>query len=61
VKRLKETFSVTELVRNGNRIKPPIKECSRILLVSSSEEPDEGKLQVRFCEGERQECMVCAY
>ena len=48
---LRSHFPVSELVKNGNRIKPPIKECGRVLLVSFGEEPSEGKSQVRFCEG----------
>ncbi len=43
---LKKHFPVSELGRNGYRIKSPIKKCGRVLLVSSSGEPDEGKPQV---------------
>jgi hypothetical protein len=47
----KHCSSLRTWIRNGNKINPPIKECGRVLLVSSSEEPDEGNPQVRFCEG----------
>ena len=45
---LRRHLPVSELGKNGYGIKPPIRECRRVLLVSGSGEPDEGKPHVRF-------------
>jgi len=48
---LRQHFSASELCTNGNIIMLYNKESGRVLFVNSGEEPDEGKPQVRFCEG----------
>jgi hypothetical protein len=50
---LRRHFPVLVLVRNGYRIDSAIKKYRRVLLLNSSGEPEEGKLQVQFCERRR--------
>ncbi len=48
---LRKHSPVAELGKSGDTMRPPIKKCGRVLLVSNSEEPYAGKPHVRFCEG----------